>query len=229
MGIIRRLRDIPALAPLIDDGLQRKRATSWATAIFDVGYGLVALVTGATYGSWWSTAVGIYYAAMAAIGLLFGMGIRRTSRMEQGPKRTVSELRIYRHSAWALLALNITLTGVAFLMVHRGMSRTYPTHVLYGVAAFAFGYLAIAIAGIVRGDADDSYVAQAVRSVNLAKAIVGMLFLTTALLAEFGRDAEAFRVAMGSAVSAVCMPAVVVIAVRMLWKAHRADRALTSG
>lgn len=228
MGIVKRLKGIPALALLMDDRLQRKHATSWATAIFDIGYGLITLVSGIVYGSWWSAAVGIYYAAMVAMALRFGFGIRKASRMEPGPERTAEELRVYWDSAWALLAFNVTLTGVAYQMIHRGLSWSYPTYVIYGVAAFAFGNLVVAIVGIARGGKRDAYIDQAISSVNLAKAIVGMFFLTTALLVEFGGEADSFRITMESAVGAVCMPAVVVIALRMLWKAYRAKRTLTS-
>lgn len=225
--MLKQIRESPWFAPFFDSKLDRARRLSLLTAIFDVGYGVLTFASGVIYKSWWSAAVGLYYGAMLVMALRLSLGIRKTTRMEPGVERAAEELRIYRDSAWALLLLNAMLTGVSFLIVNRGLSWTYPPFVIYGVAAFTFGYLAVAISGIVRGKPDDPYTEQAVSWVTLAKAIVGMFFLTTALIVEFGND-DMFRVLMESAVGTVCMPAVIVIAVRMLLKARREKRKLSS-
>lgn len=217
------------IAPFFDSKLHRAHALSWATAAFDIGYGLLTLASGIAYASWWSGAVGLYYGAMLVMALRFGTGIRKTSRMEEGPERAATELRVYRDSAWALLLFNAMLTGVSVQMVHQGLAWRYPRFVVYGVAAFTFGYLVVAIVGIVRSKPDDSYIEQAISSVNLAKAIVGIFFLTTTLIVEFGGESDSFRVLMESAVGTVCMPSVIIIAIYMLIRARREKQRLSPG
>ena len=212
---VDRIASLPVLSPLLTDELARGRASALATAVFDVGYGVLTLVSGVVYGSWWSFAVGLYYAAMVVLAVHLYVGMRRASRLADAAERRAAELRAYRRCAWSLLAFNLVLAGVAFQMVNLGRSWSYPEFVVFGVAAFAFANLAMAIIGIARARRSDSLVISAARSVSLAKAVVGMFFLTTTLLVSFGDD-EAFRVMMESAVGAVCMPVVVAIAVIML-------------
>lgn len=146
--MLKRLKDIPAISRLVSDKMHRAHIALKVSAAFDIGFGALTLSSGVLYGSWWSIAVGIYYAAMVVMMLMLEMGIRRTSRIEDGYQRTLMELRVYRNSAWTLLLLNVALTGVAFQMVNQGMSWTYPEHVIYGVAAFTFGTLGVAVAGV---------------------------------------------------------------------------------
>lgn len=226
--MFRRLREHPRLAPIFDDKLTRARVLSWATAAVDLAYGVLTLSSGVIYGSWWSAAVGLYYGAMFVMALRIALGIRKTSRMSEGTERSLGELRVYRDSALTLLLFNAVLTGVTFQMVNYGLARTYPPFLIYGVAAFTFGYLGVAIAGIVRAKSDDPYLEQAVSLVSLAKAIVGMFFLTTALISEFGGESETFRFSMESGVGAVCLSSVVVIALYMLVKARRERRRLAA-
>lgn len=103
-------------------------------------------------------------------------------------KELVLELRQYRMCGIILLLMNIALFGVVILVVLDNEGFYYAGYLIYVVAMYAFYNMIIAIRDVVIYRAYNSPVMSAAKVVNLAAALVSMLSLETAMLAQFGEE-----------------------------------------
>ena len=93
----------------------------------------------------------------------------------------------------ALLELaTLTLSGVIVLIVVKGAHAVYPGHLIFAAAFYAFFKAGMAVYNLVRAGKRDTLTVRALRSVNIADALVSMLSLQAALLAAFSTGADTF-------------------------------------
>lgn len=126
-----------------------------------------------------------------------------------------------------LLGMNIALFGVVILVIVENQSFSYDGYLIYLVALYAFYAVITAIRDIVKFRHRHSPVLSASKAVKLSAALVSMLSLETAMLAQFGaKDGESFRLLMtGLTGCGVCL-IILVMAVIMLYQSARQLKAL---
>ena len=103
-----------------------------------------------------------------------------------------------------LIPMNFALAGVVILVLHQEGGFHYGSMLIYVMALYAFYVTISGVIGLVRTRKYKSPVLSAARVVSLAAALVSMLSLEVAMLAQFG-GGEFFRRAMiASTGGAVC-------------------------
>ena len=113
------------------------------------------------------------------------------------------EKRIYRNCGRLLVVMSIALGGAVIMLVYGEGGKTYPGLIIYAVAFYTFYKLVMAIVNMVKGK---SYLLMTLRNIGYADALVSMLSLQTALLAEFGGEMEVSVSAVnGLTGTAVCV------------------------
>ncbi|MDO4331174.1 MAG: hypothetical protein Q4C58_00610 [Eubacteriales bacterium] len=173
----------------------------------------VKLFYGVYYRSVWFATLAVYYIMLAVMRFLL---LRHVNRSGIG-KDFVSELRRYRMCGIILLLMNVALLGVVVLVVLDNEGFYYAGYLIYVVAMYAFYNIITAVVEIVKYRRFRSPVMSAAKVIKLAAALVSMLSLETAMLAQFGEENSAqFRMVMtGLTGGCVCL-IVLVAAVIMI-------------
>lgn len=118
-----------------------------------------------------------------------------------------AEYRRYRNCGILLLLLNFILAAESVYIVCRNQSYHYDGMLIYVMAAIAFYALISAVIHIIRYRKYKSPVLSAIKAINLTTAMVTMLALETAMIAQFGGEGQGnFRRMMtSSTAAAVCL------------------------
>ncbi|MBD5133442.1 MAG: hypothetical protein HDT38_03060 [Clostridiales bacterium] len=175
------------------------------------------------YSSFWVGALALYYVLLCVVRLYL---LRRVPKdgQEQDLNR---ELQCYRATGLFLFGLDLALSGVVTQIVRDGYGSNYPGMLIYVAAAHAFYSLTLAIVNTVKYRKFHSPVLSAAKAVNLTTALVSMFNLETAMIDQFGDQAEQFRLIMTACTAfAVCVT-VLAMAAFMVISATRKLRRLT--
>lgn len=181
------------------------------------------LFSGIYYRSVWFIALAFYYVLLAMMRfLLLRRGRKRTGRapMEE-------ELRRYRLCGIMLLMMNQALAGIVIFMVHQNKGFQYPGFLIYGMALYSFCSVITAAVNIVKFRKHGSPVLSAAKAINLVAAMVSILSLETAMMAQFGgNDDPALRKIMTGATGGGVCTIVIAMAAFMIWNATKQLRKL---
>lgn len=121
-------------------------------------------------------------------------------------KNIASEFQRYRACGIILLLMNQALAGIVVYMVTQNRGFSYPGLLIYGMALYTFYITISAIVNVIKYRKHGSPVMSATKVVNLTAALVSMLSLETAMLAQFGSDEPEFRrIMVAAAGGAVCV------------------------
>lgn len=184
----------------------------------NVLYALLKLAFSIYYHSVWFLSLAVYYFLLAAMRFIL---IRYSSRNGYGSE-LIPEWKRYRLCGTALMLMNIALTGVVILVVNENEGFNYAGYLIYIMAMYAFYSMASAIRNIVKYRRFKSPVMSAAKVLHLVTAMVSMLALETAMLAQFGgNNTEQFRKIMtGSTGGGVCA-IILGIAIYMICRSTR--------
>ena len=179
---------------------------------------VMKLYYGIRYRSVWFGTLAVYYSLLAGMRFLL---LRHVNRNSIG-KNFVSELRQYRLCGVILLLMNIALLGVVILVVIGNKGFSYEGYLIYVVAMYAFYNIITAVIDIIKYRRLQSPVLSASKAIKLAAALVSMLALETAMLAQFGEGSgEQFRLIMTALTGCGVCLLVLATAVVMLYQSSR--------
>lgn len=174
-------------------------------------YGVFRAVTGIYYASVWFGSMAVYYLALGGLRAALVVGYHR--RETRG---ITYEFRWYRRTAWMLFLLNIPMGGMIVMMVRTDSGFSYPGYVIYLSAMYTFYTMITAVANLVKYRRVGSPVLSAAKVLNLVSAMMSVLGLQTAMIAQFSNHDDAFRQQMNAITGGCVYAAVVVLAVYML-------------
>lgn len=145
-------------------------------------YAAFKFATGIYYKSIWLISLSIYYVLLASMRL----SLLRHARKEELGDNLVLEYRKYRKCGIILLFLDIVLTGLIVLIVHQDNGFVYPGYFIYVMAIYTFCATISAIINLQKYRKEGSPVISASKVINLMVALISMLSLEVAMLAQFG-------------------------------------------
>ena len=184
-------------------------------------YAILKFVFGIYYHSVWFDTLAVYYLLLAVTRFTL---VRYAGRNALGAN-LLSEWRRYRLCGIILLLLNLALTGVVILVVQENEGFHYAGYLIYAMALYAFYNVITAVRNVVRFRRYRSPVMSAAKVVNLAAALVSILALETAMLAQFGsNDGERFRAVMSGATGGGICTIILGIAIYMIRRAAKEIR-----
>lgn len=176
------------------------------------------LFSGIYYQSVWFVSLAVYYILLALMRfLLLRRGKKKTDR-------TTMETELYRYRLCGimLLIMNQALAGIVIFMVHQNKSFYYPGILVYAMAVYSFYSVITAVINLVKFRKYGSPVLSAAKAINFVAALVSILSLETAMLAQFGNDNDAlFRKTMTGATGGGVCTIVIGMAVFMIWKSTK--------
>lgn len=217
-GFKRALHRNPYVHRYLTDVPFRTHVSLYSSLGINLIFAAMKLFYGARFRSVWFGTLAVYYILLAVMRFLL---LRHVTRSSIG-KDFASELRQYRLCGVILLLMNSALLGVVILVVIDKEGFYYEGYLIYVVAMYAFYNIITAVKDIVKYRHFQSPVLSASKAIKLTAALVSMLSLETAMLAQFGEERdEQFRLIMtGMTGCGVCL-IVLATAVVMLRKSAK--------
>jgi hypothetical protein len=217
LHLIRALGKTRIGAKFFDNVLFRSEILLHQGLFMNLLYVAVKLVSGILYKSVWLIAFGIYYLLLAVMrGSLVHYVHRAAAKGKQPGEDIEGEFRCYRMCGIVLLFLNQALACIVVYIVHKNQGMTYPGLLIYAMAVYAFYAVITAVINVIRFRRQGSPIHSAAKVISLTAALVSMLSLETAMLAEFGADQPEFRKIMTSISGGVVCTFVLAMAVYMI-------------
>lgn len=180
-------------------------------------YSAFKLAAGIYYSSFWWGAVAIYYIVLSMIRFLLLRYMRNRNREQD----LISEYRRYRLCGMMMVLLNLSLTGITIQMVRDHKAYSYSEIMILASATYTFYTVTVSIIDMIKYRKYKSPVLSASKAIRFASALVSLLSLETAMLAQYGDD-EAFRRLMTGLTGAGVCILVLAMSVYMIVKANRA-------
>ena len=175
----------------------------YLSLVINLLYAVMKLFCGVYYSSVWFGTLAVYYMMLAVMRFLL---LRHANRNGFGKNREL-ELKQYRSCGIILMLMNIALAGVVILVVIQKEGFEYAGYLIYVMAMYAFYNIITAVLDVIKYRKYKSPVMSASKVIKLAAALVSMLSLETAMLAQFGEESGAqFRLLMtGLTGGGVCL------------------------
>jgi hypothetical protein len=180
--------------------------------VINLAYVALKLVMGILYHSMWLIALAVYYLLLAVMRSVLVCYVHR----EKIGRNIQREFHRYRVCGYVLLLMSQALAVIVIYIVHENQGYSYPGLLIYGMALYTFYAMITAIINVVKFRKLGSPVLSAAKCVNLTAALVSMLSLETAMLAEFGRDEPILRKYMTGATGGVVCTFVLAMAIYMI-------------
>lgn len=200
-GVLRHSKEIadeimtavPPLRRYFTDTTFKMHVSLYQSLGLNVLYAAMKLGFGIFYRSVWFGTLAVYYFLLAVVRFSLILYARR---YEFGAD-LLAEWKRYRLCGVILLLLDLVLSGEVVLIVYQNESFRYAGYLIYIMALYAFYCVITAVRDVARYRAFRSPVMSAAKALQLAKALVSMLALETAMLEQFGEaDGEHFRALM---------------------------------
>lgn len=151
-------------------------------------YVAVNLISGIIYNSIWFMILAGYYVILSVMRFL----LVRYYRSNTIGQSRVAELKRSRLCAIILLFVNIYLSCGVLMMLYQNKGFEYNGILIYIMAVYTFYVTISAIRNCIRYKKYQSPVMSTSKVISLAAALVSMLSLETAMLAQFGSDMDEF-------------------------------------
>lgn len=196
----RWINSLPLVARFWRDVPWRTRTALGLSLCLNAFYAAFNGFSGLYYRSPWFCTLAVYYLLLSVMRFLLARCLHRRGFGED----PAAEWKRCRLCGVLLIPMNFALAGVVILVLRQERGFQYGSTLIYVMALYAFYVTISGIVSLVRTRRYKSPALSAVRVVSLASALVSMLSLEAAMLAQFG-GGEGFRQAMIAASGgAVC-------------------------
>ena len=197
-----KLRSTPLGKRLRGDVIFRSEITLHGGLCMTLLYTALNLFSGIRYRSTWFIALAFYYMLLSVMRAVL---VRYVHSRPIGEDIS-SELRHYRVCGIILLFMNQALVGIVVAMVTQNRGFSYSGLLIYMMALYTFYITIAAVVNVVKFRKHGSPILSAAKVISLTAALVSMLSLATAMLAQFGQDDEEEfrRIMIGAFGGAVC-------------------------
>lgn len=211
--VMDKIASVPLGARYLNDVRFRTEVSLYQGFFINLLYIGMKLVSGIYYRSVWFISLAVYYILLAVMRFL----LFRRGKIKQVGNRVTEEWHRYRLCGIVLLLMNQALAGIVVFMVHQNRGYDYPGLLIYAMATYSFYAVTIAVVNLVKFRKHKSPVLSAAKVINLVSAMVSILSLETAMIAQFGdSDDLAFRRLMTGATGGGVCTIVLAMAIFMI-------------
>lgn len=181
-------------------------------------YAGINAVSAVWYETCWFAIFAVYYGVLAIMRFLL---VRYVGKKQLG-ENDIGEWKRARACACLLMTVNLMLSGVVLMMVYFDRGFSYRGVLIYAMALYTFYTTTTAVIDVLKYRKYHSPVMSMSKIIRLAASLFSMLFLETAMFAQFGQDmAEADRRIMIMATGAGICVIVVGMSVSLIVRANR--------
>lgn len=202
----------------LTDAVFKSNVGLYRSLTINLFYVVVNIISGYIYQTYWFGIFAVYYAIIAVMRFLLVIYVKKNAIGEN----LFKELKRARVCAYILLTLNLALSGAVLMMVYFDRGFNYQGFLIYVIALYTFYITFAAIRDMIKYRKYKSPVMSVTKVIKMTSALFSMLFLETAMFAQFGSEtlAETKRIMIiltGAAISIT----VVSMAVYMIVKTSK--------
>ncbi len=224
--IRQKIYDSPLGNRFMTDRVFRTNVSLSVSYVISMLYVGINLWSWRILGSYWFMVLAVYYVIMAVMRYL----LVRYVRIQRIGTSILGERKRSRICAYILLLINLSLTGAVLMILYQHRGYDYPGVMIYVMALYTFYSTIHAIVDIVKYRTLGSPIMSTAKIVSLSGALVSMLNLETAMLAQFGADMSMgnqriFIILTGAGVSIT----VVTLSVILIVNANKEIRRIKDG
>lgn len=212
-SVMRRINGMAFGGRYVNDLAFRGSVSIYRGMTVNFLYVLFRIVVGIRYASMWFISMAVYYLVLGVLRLSLILSYRQ--------KVNIDELRCYRRTAWLLFLLNIPMGGMITLMVLTNSGYSYPGYVIYLSAMYTFYTMVTSVINLVRFRRLGSPILSAAKVLNFIAALMSILSLQTAMIAQFSAESDSFRKTMNAITGGVIWLCVILTAVYMLRRSRK--------
>ncbi len=152
-------------------------------------YGIFKLTTGIYYKSAWFITFAAYYLLLCIMKINLISNFRKDA-LEHNLQKEYQKLK---HTGIILLLLDIVLSGMIILIIHKNETFTYPGTLIYVVALYDFYLIITAIINVIKYHNHKSPILTASKCINLTVAMISIISLEVAMIYQFGDNDITFK------------------------------------
>lgn len=213
VSVMRRINGMAFGGRYVNDLAFRGSVSIYRGMTVNFLYVLFRIVVGIRYASVWFISMAVYYLVLGVLRLSLILSYRQ--------KVNIDELRCYRRTAWLIFLLNIPMGGMITLMVLTNSGYSYPGYVIYLSAMYTFYTMVTSVINLVRFRRLGSPILSAAKVLNFIAALMSILGLQTAMIAQFSVESDSFRKTMNAITGGVIWLYVILTAVYMLRRSRK--------
>lgn len=212
-SLMRRITDTALGGRYVNDLAFRGGISLYQGMTVNFLYVLFRMVVGLRYGSVWFISMAVYYLVLGILRLSLIVSYRNRAAADR--------LRCYRRTAGLLFLLNIPMGGMSLLMVLTDSGYSYPGYVIYLLAMYTFYTAVCSVINFARYRKLGSPLLSAAKVLNFIAALMSVLGLQTAMIAQFSPESDSFRRTMNAITGGGIWLVVILTAVYMLRRSQR--------
>ncbi len=202
----------------LTDRAYKMRIDLYRSLILNILFVAFNVVSSFIYKSGWFSIFAGYYALMAIMRFLL---VRYAKHNEIGAGK-ISEYKRSRVCACFLMAVNVSLISAVYMMIFFDRGFSYRGMLIYVMAAYTFYITTMSIIDFLKCRKHNSTVIATSAAIRLAAALGSMLFLETAMFAQFGSGDVELQHRMIMITGAGIVGVVIAIAVVMIVRSTKA-------
>lgn len=168
----------------ITDAAFKSNVGLYRSLAINLIYVVVNAVSGYIYQTYWFAIFAVYYAIIAMMRFLL---VRYVIKNPIGNNH-LGELKRARLCACILMTVNLALSGAVLMMVFFDRGFQYQGFLIYVIALYTFYITVTAVIDMVKYRKYNSPILSITKVIKMASALFSMLFLETAMFAQFGAD-----------------------------------------
>ena len=212
---VKKVLSVPVFEKYWKEVMFRTEASLYQGLFINLLYVALKFGSGIYYRSIWFGSLAVYYLLLAVMRFSLLHYVRSRNRDKN------SEWKRYRFCGIVLLFMNQALAAIVVIVVKQNKGFEYAGFLIYAMALYAFYAVITSVINVVKFRKYGSPIMSAAKAINLTAALVSMLSLETAMLAQFGGDDVVFRQIMTSATGAGVCVIVLGMAVFMIAKSTK--------
>lgn len=166
------------------DAVYKSNVGLYCSLAINLIYVIVNAASDYVYQTYWFVIFAVYYAIIAMMRFLL---VRYVIKNPIGNNH-LGELKRARLCACILMTVNLALSGAVLMMVFFDRGFQYQGFFIYVIALYTFYITVTAIIDMVKYRKYKSPILSITNVVKMASALFSMLFLETAMFAQFGAD-----------------------------------------
>lgn len=204
----------------VNDVSYKVRVSLYISLGINFFYSVFKLVSAFIYSSFWWGAIAVYYIILSGIRFLL------LRYMRSDGQHILSDWKWYSLCGIFMVLINLSLSGIIFQMVWQNRANTYHEIILIAMATYTFYTVTVSIIDLIKFRKHRSPALSAAKAIRFAAALVSLLSLETAMIAQYG-ESDLFRQVMVGLTGAGVSIIVLGMSVYMIVHANRSIKALS--
>lgn len=179
-------------------------------------YVIFRMTDGIYYASVWFISIAVYHLMLGILRAYLIVCYRR--------RDSKTEYSCYKKTALLLFLLNVPMGGMILLMVLTDSGYTYHGYVIYLSAMYTFYAMIMSVVNLIRFRRLGSLILSAAKALNFVAALMSILGLQTAMIAQFSAGEKGFCRTMNALTGCGVWIAVIITAAYMLYRSKKIKR-----